>query len=57
MRLRLHSFDSDSGTGSARDDGSSSAGAGTPRRLNLLLTYGGWREHAFADQLPVLLLL
>ena len=55
MRLRLHSFDSDSGTGSSRDDGSSSAGAGTPRRLNLLLTYGGWREHAFADQLPVLL--
>lgn len=52
MRLRLHSFDPDSGTGSARDGGGASD---KPRRLNLLLTYGGWREHAFADQLPVLL--
>lgn len=25
------------------------------RRLNLLLTYGGWRENAFADQLPIIL--
>ncbi len=25
------------------------------RRLNLLLTYGGWRENAFADQIPLLL--
>ncbi len=57
MRLRLHSFDSDSGTGSAHDGGGVPAGerSGSPRRLNLLLTYGGWREHAFADQLPVLL--
>ncbi len=57
MRLRLHSFDPDSGTGSAHDGGGVPAGdgAGSPRRLNLLLTYGGWREHAFADQLPVLL--
>ena len=24
-------------------------------RLNLLLTYGGWRENAFADQIPLIL--
>jgi CheY-like chemotaxis protein len=60
MRLRLHTFDPDSsGAGSSPDGVGASAGgdgsADRPRRLNLLLTYGGWREHAFADQLPVLL--
>ena len=53
MRLRLHTFDPDSGTGSASAEGGRASEQ--PRRLNLLLTYGGWREHAFADQLPVLL--
>jgi CheY-like chemotaxis protein len=46
MRLRLHTPDADQ---------SASAGGGSVRRLNLLLTYGGWREHAFADQLPIIL--
>lgn len=57
MRLRLHSFDPDFGAGSPSEGVGASAGNGSsqPRRLNLLLTYGGWREHAFADQLPVLL--
>ncbi len=56
MRLRLHSFDSDPGAGPARGgDAVPEGGSEGPRRLNLLLTYGGWREHAFADQLPVLL--
>jgi len=46
MRLRLHSLDADQ---------TASAGGGSVRRLNLLLTYGGWRENAFADQLPIIL--
>lgn len=47
MTLRLHS----------PDPADSAAPASDPavRRLNLLLTYGGWREHAFADQLPLIL--
>ena len=60
MRLRLHSPNpdlpasprgSDDSAAASSDDGATAH----PRRLNLLLTYGGWREHAFADQLPVLL--
>ena len=39
----------------SRGGGGADNASGQPRRLNLLLTYGGWREHAFADQLPVLL--
>lgn len=53
MRLRLHTFDPDSGAGCPRGEGDGAPGS--QRRLNLLLTYGGWREHAFADQLPMLL--
>ena len=48
MRLRLHSPD-------PVDPAAPSAGGAAVRRLNLLLTYGGWREHAFADQLPIIL--
>lgn len=52
MHLRLHSpdfSDSDSSGAAVPSDGASA------RRLNLLLTYGGWRENAFADQLPLIL--
>jgi DNA-binding response OmpR family regulator len=58
MRLRLVLPDLEVPTpggrsgGGASDDG---AGSGKSSRLNLLLTYGGWREHAFADQLPIIL--
>ena len=47
MALRLHSPDPADSAASAPD--------ARVRRLNLLLTYGGWREHAFADQLPLIL--
>lgn len=65
MRLRLHSILHH--PDSAEPAASGSSGAGQPDsgsrapsargggRLNLLLTYGGWREHAFADQLPLIL--
>lgn len=48
MRLRLHSPD-------PTDPVAPTAGGSAAKRLNLLLTYGGWREHAFADQLPLIL--
>ncbi len=57
MRLCLYSPDPDQ-TASSRLGPMGSAGSegSAPRRpLNLLLTYGGWREHAFADQLPLIL--
>jgi hypothetical protein len=46
MVLRLHSPDADQAAASGVDPS---------RRLNLLLTYGGWRENAFADQIPLIL--
>ena len=49
MHLRLHSPDP------SEPAAPSAASGPAVRRLNLLLTYGGWREHAFADQLPILL--
>ncbi|MCE2881124.1 MAG: hypothetical protein LW636_02000 [Planctomycetaceae bacterium] len=49
MRLRLHSPDPSDPAAAPR------SGRSPSRRLNLLLTYGGWREHAFADQLPPIL--
>lgn len=49
MHLRLHSPDPSDPSAASAADGP------VVRRLNLLLTYGGWREHAFADQLPILL--
>ncbi len=56
----LHAFNADldqphtGGGGGMRGDGRAEARTVRPR-LNLLLTYGGWRENAFADQLPILL--
>lgn len=59
MRLRLILPDLEVPTPGGRSGGGASdPGAGPqkdPSRLNLLLTYGGWREHAFADQLPLML--
>jgi hypothetical protein len=66
MVLRLHSPDPDQAASSAASSGFSSGFSGAfsglsggssdaSRRLNLLLTYGGWREHAFADQIPLIL--
>lgn len=63
MRLRLHHPEPvDPATSGPGGGASSHAGARwSPttgqcgRELNLLLTYGGWREHAFADQLPLIL--
>jgi CheY-like chemotaxis protein len=55
MRLRLHFPDHDDHAGSGGADARSGGSSGKARELNLLLTYGGWREHAFADQLPLIL--
>jgi len=68
MVLRLHipdpaPFSADGGGWTGRGPGPADD-AGASRRdeqganrgsLNLLLTYGGWREHAFADQIPIIL--
>ncbi len=64
MRLRFHNADHDHPTAGGGVDSSREGSrensldglrAAPDRRLNLLLTYGGWREHAFADQLPIIL--
>ncbi len=62
MHLRLHSPDHQiPASGGAGDPVRGNASNGDPAssrptgHLNLLLTYGGWREHAFADQLPLVL--
>jgi CheY-like chemotaxis protein len=60
MMLRLHmpdpAPDSASGGGWSRGDGNGADAEGSARgSLNLLLTYGGWREHDFADQIPLIL--
>lgn len=57
MRLRLHTPDHDQTPSFGGGGQAAGAGAGgqPSKRLNLLLTYGGWREHAFADQLPLIL--
>ena len=71
MRLRFYNADLDHSTASSSGgdggeirgtnerslNGRSTNGHSTNgrSRLNLLLTYGGWRENAFADQLPILL--
>ncbi len=45
----------DKGHDASHETSRDSAREGSRPRLNLLLTYGGWRENAFADQLPILL--
>ena len=54
MRLRLHN-PSPAHPGSPAEPAGEGARVGKRGPLNLLLTYGGWREHEFADQLPILL--
>ena len=61
MRLRFYNADLDHSTASSSGGdgeeirGTNGRSINGHSRLNLLLTYGGWRENAFADQLPILL--
>jgi DNA-binding NtrC family response regulator len=58
MSVRDHShdpFNPGGPTAGPRDDASFSPAGPSPRRLNLLLSYAGWRSESWVDQLPRLL--
>ncbi len=58
MSVRHHSHDpfSPGGPTNGSPDGDTFSPAGpSPRRLNLLLSYAGWRSESWVDQLPRLL--